>query len=375
MAHPALLVSVILAALPDAETLRAEGPAGLAKVLAAWEAAGPGPEREALAALADRVAAQKYAVESGLYWYSELAAAQAAARASGRPILALRLLGRLDEELSCANSRFFRVALYANRAVSRLLRERFVLYWSSERPAPRLVVDYGDGRRIETTVTGNSAHMVLDAEGRAIDVLPGLYAPAVFRRELEASLAIHAAAAGKEGEGRRQVIAARHGARLAGMPVVDAAGQDEAEAIAAQRMTVSKAAVELPVMRRAGIGPRGSEAASDDARWLALGSRLLPRGEPILDASSRALIARLAPAGGAAAVAQFERDVVADTAKNELFVRRSIRQRMVETGGEESLEQLVGWLYATVFRTPAADAWLGLRPERFTGLPADGVKM
>lgn len=374
MGHPALLVSVLLAALPDAETLRAEGPAGLQKVLAAWEAAEGAEERAALAALADRVAAQRYAVESGLYWYTELAAAQAAARASGRPILALRLLGRLDEELSCANSRFFRVALYANRGVSRLLRERFVLFWSSERPAPRVVVDYGDGRRIETTVTGNSAHLVLDASGRVLDVLPGLYAPAVFRRELEEALALHAAVAGTGGDRRRRIVAARHGARLAGLPAVVGPGAGDApEAIAAQRLTVSKAAIELPVMRRAGIGPEVGPDV-DEGRWLAAGARLAGRG-PVLDAASRALIARLAPAGGEAAVAQFERDLLADTAKNELLVRRAVRQRLVETGGEESFEAVAAWLYAAVFRTPATDAWLGLRPERFTGLPADGVRM
>ena len=35
------------------------------------------------------------------------------------------MLGRLDEELSCANSRYFRTTLYTNAEVSALLRERF----------------------------------------------------------------------------------------------------------------------------------------------------------------------------------------------------------------------------------------------------------
>lgn len=48
--------------------------------------------------------------------------AKAATKATGKPILALQLLGRLDEDLSCANSRFFQVALYPNAEVSKVLR-------------------------------------------------------------------------------------------------------------------------------------------------------------------------------------------------------------------------------------------------------------
>src|SRR4051794_3157865 len=55
----------------------------------------------------DRVCRQRDCAWSGLYWYTDLAAAEAAAQREHKPILTLRLLGNLDEELSCANSRFF----------------------------------------------------------------------------------------------------------------------------------------------------------------------------------------------------------------------------------------------------------------------------
>ncbi len=54
-------------------------------------------------------------------------------------------MGRLDEDLSCANSRFFRTTLYPDAAVADLLRDKFVLHWSSERDVPRVTVDFGDG--------------------------------------------------------------------------------------------------------------------------------------------------------------------------------------------------------------------------------------
>src|SRR5690606_29242284 len=123
-------------------------------LLAKLETATAG-EQEHLRAAIGTVAAQRDADVSKLYWFTSLEQAQAEAKKRGVPILSLRLLGRLDEELSCANSRFFRTALYANAKVSKELRERFVLHWSTERPAPLVTIDFGDGRKVQRTITGN----------------------------------------------------------------------------------------------------------------------------------------------------------------------------------------------------------------------------
>ena len=106
---------------------RARGPEGLAAYVSAHAAVlarGPAdPAWPRVTAALDAIAAQKDAAFARLYWYTDLEAAKAAARASGRPILSLRLLGRLDEELSCANSRYFRTVLYADPAVAKFLVE------------------------------------------------------------------------------------------------------------------------------------------------------------------------------------------------------------------------------------------------------------
>src|SRR5690349_15231133 len=102
--------------------LRAEGATALDRLLERYDAMPGGSEKEDLERTIDAVAAQRYATFSRLYWYTELPAAEAAARASRKPILSLRMLGRLDEDLSCANSRLFRVVLYANEDVSTFLR-------------------------------------------------------------------------------------------------------------------------------------------------------------------------------------------------------------------------------------------------------------
>ena len=180
------------------ELLRAAGPAGLQALLAAnadaiarhqqavgWNKQPPDGQWPRISSAVDAVAAQKDACASGLYWYTDLDAAKAAARATGKPILSLRLLGTLDTEYSCANSRFFRTVLYANHEVSAALSHDFILHWKSVRPVPKITIDFGDGRVIERTITGNSIHYVLDADGNVIDALPGLYGPKAFLRHLQ----------------------------------------------------------------------------------------------------------------------------------------------------------------------------------------------
>src|SRR5437879_4333324 len=103
-------------ALPAQQRLRGLGPQGLeflrqryASEIVAHRKGGVNDDRwKAISAALDRVGGQYDNYASGLYWYTDLEQAKAAARAASKPILSLRLLGRLDEDLGCANSRFFR---------------------------------------------------------------------------------------------------------------------------------------------------------------------------------------------------------------------------------------------------------------------------
>src|SRR5438552_2260494 len=174
------------------DQLREAGSGGLqmldshfANEIAAHRSGAPADEQwKRIAAALDKVGGQYDNYASGLYWYTDLDKAKAAANASGRPILSLRLLGRLDEDLSCANSRFFRTTLYPSREINQLLKDRFILHWESVRPAPRVTIEFGDGRKLERTITGNSIHYILDADGKVADALPGLYSEHVFAVEL-----------------------------------------------------------------------------------------------------------------------------------------------------------------------------------------------
>src|SRR5262245_19444956 len=174
--------------------LRVLGPAGLQTLLEANRTeidrhiADPTlkstPEWLRITTALDGVSQQKDSYLSGLYWYTDISEARKAATAAGKPILSLRLLGKLTDELSCANSRFFRTVLYSNATVAQSLRDRFVLHWESVRPVPIITIDFGDGRKLQRTITGNSIHYILDNDGRLLDALPGLYGPPAFLRGL-----------------------------------------------------------------------------------------------------------------------------------------------------------------------------------------------
>ena len=387
----------------------------LGALLVRYDQEPDGPVKESLALRIDAAAHQKYATVSRLYWHTDLASAKAAAREQRRPILHLRMLGSLEEDLSCANSRLFRATLYANQELSGFLRERFVLYWSSERPVPRVTIDYGDGRTLERTTAGNSAHYVLDEHGNVLDVLPGLYAPLAFRRELERTLALAARVRDKSDSERARLIAEYHQRLVSAAERNWAAfartiawspgmrqppAQTRSDLAAAQRATITKMAVEVRDLRvfAKELAP---EAISEDRveTWAAAGRALywldgvkqpaLPARAMlsqilVLDGASRALVVRLHNAGPPelratdedlrALLARLEQTIVADTALNQLRLRPQISREIVRRGGRFDFPTLNGWIYAQVFRTPKADAWLGLlQRDVFTGLPGDGV--
>jgi hypothetical protein len=377
--------------------LRARGQAGLDALLAALgERAALDPAARAVVA---RTAAQLDAHASGLFWHTDRREALARAAKEHKPVLSLRLLGRLDEELSCANSRFFRTAVYPNAEVAKHLREGYVLHWSSERPAPRITIDFGDGRKLERTITGNSLHYVLDAQGRVVDALPGLYGARAFVRTLERSRALASAGVTLDAATWNMSLREHHSANLSGIlsswqgelarfgitfgPPAEP-GEAPSAALAAG-LTMPKMAVEAPLVAAVLPSADELEQRTDAAAWRQLGIRALDDAR--LDGTSRALIRSkrpmqatsdgARPIDGAALDRLFlalEVRVAEDSVRNEMTFHRRVHEWLAAAPLDfEALNQRV---YAELFLTPRSDPWLGLMPaDAFTGLTNDGVEL
>lgn len=366
------------AAMRDVVDLRRLGPAGLKALLEAYDRA---PDA-ALATKIDAVAGQKDATFSRLYWYTSLDEAKAAAKAEGKPILYLRMLGKLTDEYSCANSRFFRTVLYANEGVSRLLRERFMCVWESERPVPIVTIDFGDGRTLKRTVTGNSAHYVLDSDGRVIDAAPGLMDPVTFTRIVTAAADYakpgprmsHARYLAAQQDALLKDWQADAGPLVAEVPVSQqqAAGRAPApDAGRAQPVAMGKMMVEAPIVRavspESAISLTRSIDAADSARWNAIAAKHLADAK--LDANSTRLARKQMSghddAAVAATLASFQNLIAQDSVRNNYKLRREVLSWLAAAPARSpiTLADLNTRVYAELFLTPATDPWLGLKAE------------
>lgn len=332
------LVSLSMLA-DDVEVMRRGGQSSV-DVLHAKSNGAPDP-------LLDRVCAQKDCHTSRLLWYTDLGEAQEAARALGRPILSLHLLGRLDEELSCANSRFFRVMLYSDPAIASVLRDRFVLHWHSVRPVPRVTIDMGDGRKIQQTITGNSAHYLLDENGQVLDALPGLHSPRAFRAQLEEWLTID-----------RTELGAYHAARAKaaldrglsfGFTKITQRLPRNPTAQQVVRQAASKARTERPLLTQLTIGLRPPD------------EELMPIDDDVVFSEESMALMRSKQPLTEELMTSLRRSVATDTIFNDVELHRRIHEWFA-AGEVEDLASLNERVYAELFLTPSDDPWLGLNP-------------
>ncbi|OYD99283.1 hypothetical protein CDG77_02145 [Nostoc sp. 'Peltigera membranacea cyanobiont' 213] len=393
----------------EVSVLRKQGPSGLQVFLKSHantlsinssDAAVPSP---ALRVALDELCQQRDCYASRLYWYTDIEQAKAAARTSGKPILSLRLLGRLDQDLSCANSRFFRVALYPNSEISKLLQDRFILHWESVRPVPKVTIDFGDGRKLERTITGNSIHYILDASGRPIDAIPGLYSPKAFLRQLQqAEVAVknyskltpsdREAYLRKYHSDRLNSIQAQWIADLSRLGIqsppqlvkIPSNPSQPPTAEIASSLAVSKMRVETPMLSAFQSDAERNQNAlakiTDEEVWNKIAQ--LYAADVKLDQNSISLIkAKRSHSVNTQEdnlpiiVKKFETTMALDTVRNEYMLHNQIHQWFIQGKQTRSVEALNEQVYAQLFLTPSSDPWLGLFPsDSYSAIDNDGIR-
>jgi len=388
------------------EELRSLGPAGLNSLLARYgdevkrhiddPLLKPDAEWQRITRALDTVSGQKNSYISGLYWYTDLNEAQKAAKETGKPILSLRLLGKLTDELSCANSRFFRTVLYSNAEVATVLRERFVLHWQTVRPVPVITIDYGDGRKLERTITGNSIHYVLDTAGQPIEALPGLYGPQAFVRRLADAEGLFKSIAGKSD--KEKEIAQRSyyvvsnnklsvawvkdiastGGKVPDNFTVERGPNGEISAISIAPLAITKSGVEINSLRALAMTgvSQGLGRITGETTWRKIAS--LHASDAVLDSRSIALIKRQNPSLSekqfAAMLQKFQDAIALDTVRNDYLMHPRLYAWLVQDPSRTDLEKFNDKVYAELFLTPKSDPWLGLlAADVYTGIDNGGV--
>lgn len=338
----------------------------------------------------EAVGRQRDGAFSRLYWYTDLDQALAQASETNRPVLSLRLLGNLDEDRSCANSRYFRTVLYADPSVADYLRDNYVLHWQSVRPVPHITIDFGDGRKIERTITGNSVHYVLNSDGRLIDAIPGLWAAEPFldvltqstttlsMREVEPSLfdthlRWHSERSAEQLE--RLLIAFRV------EPPEPGQGEEQVrmEAHRAMERALSKSGMERVFIQELAAVQQDLPDQVDFAPI----AKAFPAQ---ICEQSRMLMwqKRFGSAADTADLQQqrimhtmfstFERSLALDTVMNRFELRPSALRWIAEAGGSIELNAFNERVYAELFLTPLDDPWMGLVPDdAYAALDSEGL--
>jgi hypothetical protein len=385
------------------EELRSLGPAGLQALMAQYAgeikvhvanpAAASDEQWQRITAALDAVAQQKNSYIAGLYWYTDLDSARKASVALGKPILSLRLLGKLTDEFSCANSRFFRTVLYPNDEVSSVLRERFVLHWQSVRPVPTVTIDFGDGRKLQRTLTGNSIHYILDSQARPLDALPGLYGPRAFLRGLLSAEALFKSLAGKNEQERAWLLRLYYeeqhskisaawitdtekigGQVPRGFSIVKGRNGNDALMIAPLAMT--KAITETTILRAMNLATEQLGKVTDEAAWKKIAQ--LHSSDALLDDRSIALMKRQNPAPTeddlTHLTAKFQELIALDTVRNEYLMHTELYTWLMNDPVRDDVQKLNAKVYESLFLTPGSDPWLGLfSPEVYTALDKGGI--
>ncbi len=337
----------------------------------------------------DSVAMQKDVFASKLYWFTDIDAAQKEAQRTNKPILSLRLLGNLNEEFSCANSRFFRALLYSNSEISKTLRENYILHWKSVRPAPKVTIDFGDGRKIERTLTGNSIHYILSKNGEIIDALPGLYSPKEFLNYVSSAKEINKTIENLDAKQKEtallsyrlnnfNAIKSKRDKAISTGKITLTEPKEGTKAIEIAPRAVTKMITEANILRDLDDNFSRYEPQIISEDWKKLAN--LYTGKVEFDANSLAFIKRqnknLSEKEMTSLLGNLQNYVALDTTRNDSLFHTQLYQWLNQARREPlELESFNAKVYTEIFKTPDADKWLGLyTTDVYTALDGNGVK-
>lgn len=272
------------------------------------------------------------------------------------------------------------------------MSENYVLHWKSVRPAPKVTIDFGDGRKIERTLTGNSIHYVLDGNGQIIDALPGLYSPQAFLKFLTDAKAANDLPVRPKVTRKGQYAAFRKATfdkiaaerekdlRLSKITLVSpkAPAAKIPTATEASMTTMSKMIVinEISILDSISDDFSKYRAQLDLGDWRKLSALYSPGAK--IDANGIAFIKRQTK--DAVSTEQFtglvknlEEFAALDTTMNDFMFRTRIYGILSENNNQ-TLDQINERIYAEIFLTPRSDEWLGLySPDIYTALDGNGI--
>jgi hypothetical protein len=249
--------------------------------------------------------------------------------------------------------------------LTQFLKNEVVPCWETVRPVPKVTIDFGNGRRLERTLQGNTVLYLCAANGHVVDAYPGVYTPPAFLAEVRKGMEY--LRAGGRGLSPESLLAWHR--------------EQVSRSITAEqrRITLSKAVVESPLLAALGIGRRPAPAGSPEAlNPVADPKRALARvsariedvsKQPATVEQLRAQYART-PEGKRPSPEELGKLAVeADTRTNVNLVRPAVHLFLATLGAPPTPQSCRDPLYEQILHVPLNDPYLGLAWALVPGTP------
>jgi hypothetical protein len=81
--------------------------------------------------------------------------------------------------------------LFSNEKIAGFINKNFEPTWESVRSVPTIRIDFGDERIVTRTLHGNVATYACLPDGQVLDILPGIYDPQSYLRQLQELARLH----------------------------------------------------------------------------------------------------------------------------------------------------------------------------------------
>jgi hypothetical protein len=240
--------------------------------------------------------------------------------------------------------------LLSDPGVKDFLANQVVPTWQSIRSAPKVKIDFGNGKVMERTLKGNTVLYLCKPGGEVIDAFPGVYTPADFLAEVQPAM-----------EKWQQSDLAKWHEELVKLKIF----QEQ------MRITMSKARVESPLLDALGFSrqPRSGpgklpETPADSYEKLVRKLDDLS-DEPLKPAAAAKQVAP--QAGTPEQIA--EAAVRNDSRQNVRLVRPAIHLLLAKYAQSPKIDQIDKKIYKEILKLNVDDPYLGLGELVLPGTP------
>lgn len=230
--------------------------------------------------------------------------------------------------------------MFSRSEVAEFIKQNFEAAWEMVRPVPLVRIDFGNGTVLTRTLNGNIATYVCTTDGQVLDVLPGIYEPAVYRDRLD-QFRLLANYVDQQGTDKR---AARLKEYHQGQ--AEALRNDQLPARLINKAFLSKRAIEGGIL--AMLVPSNSVV------------KLPSSSDPVQVVENNRFDLTEDLANWKA--------LADDTVINETVRRAQIHEQLVSTGLVQP-ERIKKWLYKVVLHADLDDPYLGLGKVLFASYP------